>query len=154
MIRFHLNDKPVEYQGHPDKPLLWVLREDHSLSGAKYNCGMGLCGSCTVQLDQAATRACITPMKRVQGRAVTTIEGLPAHHPLWQTWSKWQVPQCGYCQSGQIMAADALLRSNADPDDAAINAAMAGNLCRCGTYPRIRQAIKLASQLGKQTQRE
>lgn len=150
MIRFHLNGKPVQCQGHPDKPLLWVLREEFSLSGAKYNCGMGLCGSCTVQLDQAVIRACITPMKMVENRTVTTIEGLPPNHPLWRAWSKQEVPQCGYCQSGQIMAADALLRNNADPDDTAIDAAMAGNLCRCGTYPRIRQAIKLASRLGKQ----
>lgn len=146
MIRFQLNGDEVEYAGEAEKPILWVLRDEFALTGSKYNCGMGLCGACMVQLDQQPVRACITPINAAQGRKLTSIEGLSLDHPVKQAWIKLSVPQCGYCQSGQIIAADHLLRTNPSPDDKAIDVAMAGNLCRCGTYPRIRQAIKLASE--------
>lgn len=132
-------------QADPDTPLLWVLRDELRLVGAKYGCGIAQCGACTVHLDGEATRSCITPVSEVGARQVTTIEGLGGSHPVQAAWVAHDVPQCGYCQSGQIMSATALLRKNAAPDDAAIDDAMSGNICRCGTYQRIRAAIKDAA---------
>ena len=146
---FVLNGKPARAEADPGTPLLWVLREDLELTGTKYGCGKGLCGACTVHLDGTPVRSCSLPLSLAQGKAVTTIEGLGADglHPLQQAWIEANAPQCGYCQSGQIMSAAALLASNLAPSDADIDAAMSGNLCRCGTYPRIRQAIKRAADL-------
>ena len=134
----------------PEMPLLWALRDVLNLTGTKYSCGIAQCGACTVLVDGQAARSCITPVTAVEGQKVTTIEGLdPEHrHPLQQAWIAEQVPQCGYCQSGQIMAAAALLSENSRPTDADIDAAMTGILCRCGTYPRIRAAIKRAAAGG------
>lgn len=131
----------------PETPLLWVLRDSLALTGTKFGCGKGQCGACTVHVDGAATRACLTPVSALRGRAVTTIEGLSAggDHPCQVAWRAEEVPQCGYCQPGQIMCAAALLRANPAPDDAAIAAAMRGNLCRCGTYDRIRRAVRRAA---------
>ncbi len=135
----------------PDTPLLWVLRDTLSLTGAKYGCGQGYCGACTVHLEGEAVRACLTPASAAAGKRVTTIEGLsPARrHPLQVAWIAEEVPQCGYCQPGQIMAAAALLAKNPKPTDDAIDEAMAGNLCRCGTYARIRRAIHRAARGSK-----
>jgi aerobic-type carbon monoxide dehydrogenase small subunit (CoxS/CutS family) len=132
-----------------DKPLLWVLREDLGLTGTKYGCGMALCGACTVHLDGQPVRACVTPLSAAAGRRVTTIEGLSERtdHPVQRAWIELDVPQCGFCQSGQVMSAAALLARTASPTDADIDAAMAGNICRCGTYQRIRAAIKRAATL-------
>ena len=131
----------------PAMPLLWALRDLLGLTGTKYGCGEALCGACTVHLDGEAIRACVTPVRRAEGKSVTTIEGLSADgkHPLQQAWLDLRVPQCGYCQAGQIMSAASLLRSKPRPTDEDIDQAMAGNLCRCGTYPRIRAAIKRAA---------
>jgi isoquinoline 1-oxidoreductase alpha subunit len=131
----------------PDMPLLWVLRDLLGLTGTKYGCGEALCGACTVHLDGHAVRSCVTPVRRADGKAVTTIEGLSGRgdHPLQRAWLDLRVPQCGYCQAGQIMTAAALLASHPRPTDDEIDASMAGNLCRCGTYPRIRAAIKRAA---------
>ena len=130
----------------PSKPLLWVLREQLALTGTKFGCGIAQCGACTVQIDGQAMRSCVTPIASVEGRQVTTIEGLGSAagelHPLQQAWIEHQVPQCGYCQSGQLMSASALLASNPNPSDEEIDAAMQGNVCRCGMYGRIRKAIK------------
>jgi isoquinoline 1-oxidoreductase subunit alpha len=129
-------------------PLLWVLRDQLELTGTKFGCGMGLCGACTVHVDGQTKRSCITPMSALEGKAVTTIEGLSApgqEHPLQTAWKAHNVPQCGYCQSGQIMQAAALLALTPRPTDADIDSGMAGNLCRCGTYQRIRAAIKTAA---------
>jgi len=144
MINFQLNGQDVAIDVPADTPLLWVIREHYQLTGSKFGCGMGLCGACTMQLDGQAVKTCILPVAAVAGKAVTTIEGLGSVdnlHPVQQAWLEHDVPQCGYCQSGQIMAASALLAANAQPSDADIDAAMSGNICRCGTYPRIRQAI-------------
>jgi isoquinoline 1-oxidoreductase subunit alpha len=146
--QFSVNGKPVTLEVPPDMPLLWVLRDVAGMTGTKFGCGMGLCGACTVHLDGKPVRACITPVAAVQGRAVTTIEGVGTDmvgQALQQAWRELAVPQCGYCQPGQIMAAAALLRQKARPTDADIDAAMSGNICRCGTYTRIRAAIKRAS---------
>lgn len=130
----------------PSKPLLWVIREELALTGTKYGCGIAQCGACTVQIDGQAMRSCVTPLSAVAGRDVTTIEGLRSPsgelHPLQQAWIEHQVPQCGYCQSGQLMSASALLDANPAPSDSEIDAAMQGNICRCGMYGRIRNAIK------------
>ena len=128
-------------------PLLWYLRDLLQLTGTKYGCGMGLCGACTVHLNGAATRSCLTPLKVAAGKTVVTIEGLSAHgdHALQKAWKDLNVPQCGYCQSGQIMQAAALLKDHAKPTDHDIDDAMQGNICRCGTYQRIRAAIKVAA---------
>ena len=137
----------------PDMPLLWVLRDVVGLTGTKYGCGEALCGACTVHLDGHAVRSCVTPIRRADGKSVTTIEGLSkkGDHPLQRAWLDLRVPHCGYCQAGQIMTAAALLAAHPRPSDDEIDASMAGNLCRCGTYPRIRAAIKQASQgLGKE----
>jgi aerobic-type carbon monoxide dehydrogenase small subunit (CoxS/CutS family) len=131
----------------PDTPLLWVLRDVLDLKGAKFGCGMGICGACTVLVEGRAVRSCTTPVSAAVGLPITTIEGLSPDglHPVQVAWEKLDVPQCGYCQAGQIMAATALLASTPHPTDAEIDAAMSGNLCRCGTYPRIRQAIHEAA---------
>ena len=133
----------------PEMPLLWVIRDVLGLTGTKYGCGEALCGSCTVHLDGHAVRSCVTPVRRADGHAVTTIEGLApdASHPLQQAWLELRVPQCGYCQAGQIMTAAALLAVKPKPTNADIDASLAGNLCRCGTYPRIRAAIRKAAGL-------
>lgn len=131
----------------PDMPLLWVLRDVLNLTGTKYGCGQALCGACTVHLDGQVVRSCVTPVRRAEGRAVTTIEGLSADgsHPLQRAWVALGVPQCGYCQAGQIMTAAALLAGKPKPTDDEIDRSMAGNICRCGTYPRIRAAIRRAA---------
>lgn len=147
---FTLNGHAVTCDSDPQMPLLWVLREQLALTGTKFGCGKGLCGACTVQMDGVAVRSCSMPLAGVAGRDVRTIEGLAAGgelHPVQQAWLEMNTPQCGYCQSGQIMSAVALLATNAAPDDAAIDSAMAGNICRCGTYPRIRRAIHRAAEL-------
>lgn len=131
----------------PNMPLLWVLREQLGLTGSKFGCGQGLCGACTVHVDGQAMRSCILPVGQLAGQEVTTIEGLGGDHPVQQAWREIRVPQCGYCQSGQIMSAAALLQSKPQPDDDDINRAMSGNICRCGTYPRIRKAIHQAAAL-------
>jgi len=132
----------------PNTPLLWVLRDDLELKGTKYSCGVAVCGACTVDLDGTPTRSCVTPVAAAQGRRITTIEGLGAGelHALQQAWIDLEVPQCGYCQSGMLMQAAALLASNRDPTDEQIDNHMAGNLCRCGTYLRVREAIKRAAR--------
>lgn len=146
-ISFKINGKKRTVDVNPDIPLLWVLRDTLGLTGTKFGCGMALCGSCTVLLDGEATRSCVTSVSYCEGKSVTTIEGLSADftHPLQKAWIEEDVPQCGYCQSGQIMSAAALLEQKPQPTDADIDAAMVGNLCRCGTYPRIRRAIHKAA---------
>ena len=150
MIKLTVNGTTQEFTGDGEMPLLWYLRDMLGLTGTKYGCGKGLCGSCTVHVDGSATRSCLLPMASLEGKTVTTIEGLAAdgEHLLQIAWAQHDVPQCGYCQSGQIMQAAALLAENPDPDDAAIDAAMQGNICRCGTYQRIRKAILTAAEQG------
>jgi aerobic-type carbon monoxide dehydrogenase small subunit (CoxS/CutS family) len=147
MIRLSVNGKTHDLSVAADTPLLWVLRDTLGLTGTKYGCGISLCGACTVHLDGEPVRSCTTPVSAAAGRRVTTIEGLSeaGDHPLQIAWIEEEVPQCGYCQSGQLMAAAALLARDPSPDDAAIDAAMSGVLCRCGTYNRIRRAIKRAA---------
>lgn len=147
MIRLKINGTSRQYEGDPDMPLLWFLRENLELTGTKYGCGMGLCGACTVHVDGKAARACVTPMKSIEGKNVLTIEGLSAKgdHPLQRAWKQCAVAQCGYCQPGQIMQAASLLKEKPKPSDAEIEAAMQGNICRCGTYERIRKAVKMAA---------
>jgi isoquinoline 1-oxidoreductase subunit alpha len=149
MTRIHINGNPVEVDVDPETPLLWVLRDALGLTGTKFGCGMALCGACTVHLDGVAIRSCQTPVSAVGDRPVTTIEGLSKDrsHPVQQAWMELDVPQCGYCQSGQIMSASALLATTPKPSDADIDAAMAGNICRCGTYQRIRAAIHRAAEI-------
>ena len=149
MTSFVLNGKAVTVDDDPATPLLWVLRDSLGLTGTKFGCGMALCGACTVHLDGQAIRSCVAPLSRVEGKRVTTIEGLSNNlsHPLQRAWMEVDVPQCGYCQSGQIMSAAVLLRENPKPTDKAIDEAMSGNICRCGTYPRIRRAIQRAAQM-------
>lgn len=146
-ISFNLNGSTVSVQAEPDTPLLWVIRDEIGLTGTKFGCGLAQCGACTVHLNGSAIRSCQTPVSAVAGKNVATIESLSADnsHPLQKAWIKHQVPQCGYCQSGQLMSASALLAKNKNPSDADIDAAMSGNLCRCGTYNRIRAAIKDAA---------
>ncbi|MEX1033132.1 MAG: (2Fe-2S)-binding protein [Cellvibrionaceae bacterium] len=150
MIQFELNGEAILLPEDidPSMPLLWVVREQLGLTGSKFGCGQGLCGACTLHVDGVATRSCTLPVSQVAGKSVTTIEGLGGNHPVQQAWREIDVPQCGYCQSGQIMSAVALLADNPDPSDEDINRAMAGNLCRCGSYPRIRRAIHRAASLG------
>ncbi len=152
MIKLKVNRKESTVDVSPDTPLLWVVRETLGLTGTKFGCGMAQCGACTVHLDGEAVRACVTPVSRAAGKEVTTIEGLPPEvgGPLQKAWIAEDVPQCGYCQSGQIMAAAVLLRETPRPTDDDIDDAMAGNICRCGTYLRIRRAIHLAAQLKAQ----
>jgi isoquinoline 1-oxidoreductase subunit alpha len=146
-MKLIVNGSEREIDLPPDTPLLWALRDGLGLTGTKYGCGMALCGACTVHLDGEAVRSCVTPLSAVAGRAVTTIEGLSddASHPVQKAWLEADVAQCGYCQSGQIMGAVALLARNPDPDEAAIVAAMDGHLCRCGTYSQVREAVRLAA---------
>ena len=145
---FWVNGERQTVDVDPAKPLLWVLREQLALTGTKFGCGIAQCGACTVHIDGVAMRSCVTPVSDVDGRRITTIEGLSSEsgelHPLQQAWIDHQVPQCGYCQSGQLMSATALLANNPNPSDADIDAAMSGNICRCGMYGRIREAIKAA----------
>jgi isoquinoline 1-oxidoreductase subunit alpha len=149
MTTLTINRKPVEVQAEPDTPLLWVLRGELQMTGTKFGCGMALCGACTVHIDGEPTRSCVTPISAVGSREVTTIEGLsgPQVEALKAAWIDVDVVQCGYCQSGQLMSAAALLRQTPKPTDADIDAAMAGTICRCGTYPRIRAAIHQAAAM-------
>jgi isoquinoline 1-oxidoreductase alpha subunit len=149
VINLNVNGKDRAVDVAEDMPLLWVLRETLGLTGTKFGCGMALCGACTVHLDGEAVRSCVKPVRRAANKKVVTIEGLSPdlRHPLQMAWIEADVPQCGYCQSGQIMAAAVLLRETPQPTDADIDDAMCGNLCRCGTYPRIRKAIHAAAEL-------
>lgn len=151
MITLKVNGAPRQYDGDPDMPLLWYLRDEIQLTGTKFGCGAGLCGACTVHVNGEAKRSCQTTMKSAADKDVLTIEGLSprADHPLQVAWQQCNVPQCGYCQSGQIMQAAALLKLKPKPTDADIDTAMRGNICRCGTYQRIRQAIKQAAEVKK-----
>lgn len=148
-IRFTVNGKPQTVDVDPNMPLLWVIRDTLNMTGTKFGCGKALCGACTVHINGAAIRSCITPVSSVAGKHVTTIEGLsPDHsHPVQRAWLEVDVPQCGYCQSGQIMSASALLEKNPHPTDAEIEDFMAGNICRCGTYQQIKEAIHRAAKL-------
>jgi isoquinoline 1-oxidoreductase subunit alpha len=147
MITLKVNGVSRQYDGDPEMPLLWFLRDQLQLTGTKFGCGMGLCGACTVHVNGAATRSCSTPVATAAGKDIITIEGLSAKadHPVQQAWKQCNVPQCGYCQSGQIMQAVALLKQKPKPTDAEIEEGMRGNICRCGTYQRIRQAVKIAA---------
>lgn len=150
MTKFRLNGREVTVASPQDSPLLWALRDEVGLTGTKFGCGIGACGACTVHVDGQAVRSCVTPVGAVAGLAVTTIEGLDpkGQHPVQKAWIETQAPQCGYCQSGQIMQAAALLKQTPNPTDEQITAAMEGNLCRCMAYIRIRRAIKLAASRG------
>ena len=149
MISLSVNGETRDLEVDPATPLLWVLRDTLGLTGTKYSCGIALCGACTVHVDGAPVRACVTPLSAVAGKSITTIEGLSkdSSHPVQRAWIALDVPQCGYCQSGQIMAAAALLARNPKPTDADIDQVMSGVLCRCGTYSRVRRAIKQAAEL-------
>ena len=146
-IQINVNGKTVDVKAEADTPLLWVIRDEIGLTGTKFGCGAGLCGACTVQLDGVAIRSCLTPVSVAAGKKITTIESLSANntHPLQKAWIAHDVPQCGYCQSGQLMSAAALLKTNNNPSDADIDTAMSGNICRCGTYGRIKAAIHTAA---------
>ena len=148
MIKLKVNGKNQQFDGDPETPLLWVLRDELDLKGTKFGCGMGLCGACTVHVNGQPTRACFTPVSAVANKSVTTIEGISpdGSHPVQVAWQELDVPQCGYCQAGQIMSACALLAKTPKPTDAQIDSAMNGNLCRCGTYLRIRAAIHKAAE--------
>jgi len=152
---FFLNGKSVKVDEDPSTPLLWVLRDTLGLTGTKFGCGMALCGACTVHLDGKAIRSCVAQLSRVEGKRVITIEGLSVNlsHPLQRAWIEVDVPQCGYCQSGQIMSAAVLLRENPKPTDMDIDEAMSGNICRCGTYTRIRRAIHRAAEMAAETRK-
>ncbi|MGE0029814.1 MAG: (2Fe-2S)-binding protein [Steroidobacteraceae bacterium] len=152
MMKLTVNGRELETDATPDTPLLWVLRDHLGLTGTKFGCGMALCGACTVHLEGAPIRSCVTPLAAAEGKRITTIEGLSSDrsHAVQRAWLELDVPQCGYCQSGQIMSAVALLASNPAPTDADIDAAMSGNICRCGTYPRIRKAIHRAAELARE----
>jgi aerobic-type carbon monoxide dehydrogenase small subunit (CoxS/CutS family) len=149
MITLEVNGMEQKVSATPDTPLLWVLRDELKLTGTKYGCGEGLCGACTVHIDGEASRSCITPVEEAAGKKIVTIEGLPEKHPVKRAWLTEEVSQCGYCQPGQIMAATALLQGKPQPTDADINTEMADNLCRCGTYQRIRKAIHTAAIVPK-----
>lgn len=146
-ITVRINGIEHQLEVDPEMPLLWVLRDVLNLTGTKYGCGEALCGACTVHVDERVVRSCVTPIRRVEGASVSTIEGLSpdGSHPLQRAWAEIAVPQCGYCQAGQIMTAAALLKKHPRPTDEQIDRSLAGNLCRCGTYPRIREAIKAAA---------
>ena len=149
MVEFELNGKTVRTDEAPDTPVLWVVRDTFKLKGSKFGCGAGLCGACTMHLDGTAVRTCMLPISAVAGQSITTIEGLSTGanlHPLQAAWQAYAVPQCGYCQSGQIMSAAALLESNPNPSEADVENALAGNICRCGCYPRIKKAVLAASE--------
>ncbi len=158
MTDFVLNGEPVSVDADPAMPILWVVREKIGLNGTKFGCGIAACGACTVHLDGQPIRSCSTPLSEAEGREITTIEGIAGEDggmsKVQQAWISEQVPQCGYCQSGQIMAATALLRDNPSPSDADIDEAMSGNICRCGTYTRIRQAIKVAAGIEQPREEE
>ncbi|UWQ98630.1 (2Fe-2S)-binding protein [Rhodobacteraceae bacterium S2214] len=147
MVEFEINGKTVRVDADPDTPLLWAIRDEIGLTGTKFGCGIGMCGACTVHVGGQATRSCITPVSSVEGTSITTIEGLAEEndHPVQEAWRNLRVPQCGYCQSGQIMQAAALLEDIPSPTDEDIDAVMTGNLCRCMTYPRIRDAVREAA---------
>lgn len=149
MTTLTVNQKLYHLDVDPDMPLLWAIRDAIGLTGTKYGCGVAQCGACVVHLDGEAVRSCVTKVKRAEGKKITTIEGLSKNndHPLQQAWAEIDVPQCGYCHSGQIMSAAVLLRENPHPTDEDIDDAMAGNICRCGTYPRIRKAIHRAAEM-------
>ena len=151
MVSLRVNGTSRSFDGDDDMPLLWFLRDELRLTGTRFGCGAGLCGACTVHVDGRAVRACQTPMRTAQGKSVTTIEGLSTDglHPVQRAWAQHNVPQCGYCQSGQIMQAADLLARTPEPSDADIDRTMAGNICRCGTYQRIRATIKTAANLRK-----
>ena len=151
-IQFNLNGRPQTVDASPEMPLLWVLRDLLGLTGTKFGCGMALCGACTVQVNGIAVRSCTMQVSNAAGKSVTTIEGISgdASHPIQQAWIELDVPQCGYCQSGQIMSAAALLAKNAKPSDADIDQALRGNICRCGTYDDIRRAVHRAAELASQ----
>jgi isoquinoline 1-oxidoreductase subunit alpha len=146
-VNFQINGKAVESKSEADTPLLWVIRDELGMTGTKFGCGAALCGACTVHVNGSPVRSCQTPVSAAAGNKVATVEGLSKNntHPLQVAWIKHDVPQCGYCQSGQLMSASALLAKNKNPSDADIDAAMSGNICRCGTYPRIKAAIKDAA---------
>ncbi len=148
-IKFTLNGKSQTVEASPEMPLLWVLRDVLGMTGTKYGCGLALCGACTVHMEGNAIRSCQTAIDKVAGKNITTIEGLSsdASHPVQQAWIELDVPQCGYCQSGQIMTASALLAKNSKPSDADIDEVMRGNICRCGTYQSIRKAVHLAAEI-------
>ncbi len=150
-FRLSINGKAAEIDTEPDTPLLWVLREEMQLTGTRFCCGAALCGACTVHIDGVAARACVTTIDSIGERKITTIEGLGGDHPVQKAWVKLNTPQCGYCQSGQVMAAAALLKVQNSPSDQDIDLAMSGNICRCGTYPRIRKAIKEAAKEMRQS---
>jgi isoquinoline 1-oxidoreductase alpha subunit len=148
VVRLVVNGKPAEVDAEPDKPLLWVLREQLRLTGTKFGCGIAQCGACTVHVDGHAKRSCVTPVGELEGKSITTIEGLGTPemlHAVQRAWLEENVPQCGYCQAGQIMSTVALLAANPRPDDDDIDSALSANLCRCGTYPRIRRAVHRAA---------
>lgn len=151
MISLNVNDQNFEIDADPEMPLLWAIRDLVGLTGTKFGCGIAQCGACVVHLNGEAVRSCVTKVSRAQGQKVLTIEGLSKNndHPLQIAWNEENVPQCGYCHSGQIMSAAVLLREKPNPTDADIDQAMAGNICRCGTYPRIRKAIHMAAELNK-----
>lgn len=146
-MKLIINLTEHQIEATPDTPLLWVLRDELGLTGTKYGCGIGVCGSCTVLVDGKPMRSCLTPVSQLEGRQITTIEGISedTNHPVQRAWEALQVPQCGYCQSGQILTAIALLQTDDTPSDETIDQAMSGVICRCGTYPRIRKAIKQAA---------
>ena len=148
MLKLTVNGSSREFSGDPNMPILWFLRDELGLTGTKFGCGKALCGACTVHLDGSAIRACVTPVSMAAGKSITTIEGLhpKGNHPLQKAWRQHDVPQCGYCQSGQIMQAASLLAANPKPSDEEIVRGMDGNICRCGTYQRIFTAIKVAAQ--------
>lgn len=149
MITININNKKHELDIDQDMPLLWVIRDEIGLTGTKYGCGVAICGACTVHIDGQAARSCVTKVKSVIGKEVITIEGLSQNgdHPVQQAWEELNVPQCGYCQSGQMMSAAVLLKENPNPTDEDINLSMNGNICRCGTYMRIKKAIHIAADL-------
>lgn len=151
MINLNINQKNYEVDADPDMPLLWAIRDLVGLTGTKYGCGVAQCGACVVHLNGEAVRSCVTKVSRAEGQKIVTIEGLSKNndHPLQLAWNEVSVPQCGYCHSGQLMSAAVLLRENPNPTDEDIDSAMAGNICRCGTYPRIRKAIHLAAEMHK-----
>nr|WP_314896993.1 2Fe-2S iron-sulfur cluster-binding protein [uncultured Flavobacterium sp.] len=154
MIKLNVNNKSHDCDISSDMPLLWALRDILQLTGTKYGCGVAQCGACVVHLDGEAVRSCITKVSRAEGKKIITIEGLSINndHPLQQAWQNIDVPQCGYCHSGQIMSAAVLLRENKNPTDEDIDNAMSGNICRCGTYPRIRKAIHIAAEIQRKSE--
>lgn len=154
MVKLNVNNKSHDCDISKDMPLLWALRDILNLTGTKYGCGVAQCGACVVHLDGEAVRSCITKVSRAEGKKITTIEGLSLNndHPLQKAWQEIDVPQCGYCHSGQIMSAAVLLRENKNPTDEDIDNAMAGNICRCGTYPRVRKAIHIAADMQRKAE--